>query len=197
MGKCDKRYTLGDMVELNEEIFTAEVPDSEKVKPLKKGCSSHRKTRVLVMAETMDGNPTKKEHTHTAVKHIKKIVVNDLEAETLYAKFKGSIVSSSNIISNHSTSYTKVKSIVANHRSWSFRMRGSGKSFPGSISPLAKPSASVWMSSMTSAPIISRTTSASFVGGSTANILAMPCSTGWSWPGGTTKTSLGIDSTNQ
>lgn len=116
MGKRDERYTLTDMVELDEGFFTTEVPDDEKGKPIKKGRGSQRKTKVLVMAETLEGNPTKKSHKHTAVKHIKMIVIDDLEAETIDAKVKENIDSSSTIISDHSTSYTNFKSIVASHR---------------------------------------------------------------------------------
>lgn len=36
MGKRDERYTLKNMVELDEGFFTTEVPDDEKGKPLKK-----------------------------------------------------------------------------------------------------------------------------------------------------------------
>ena len=116
MGKRDERYTLEGMVKLDEGFFTTEVPDSEKGKPLKKGRGSQRKTKVLVMAETVEGNPTKKEHKHSAVKRIKMIVIDDLEAETIDTRVKDNIGRSSTIISDHSTSYTNFKSIVASHR---------------------------------------------------------------------------------
>lgn len=116
MGKRDERYTLKNMVELDEGFFTTEVPEDEKGKPLKKGRGSQRKTKVLVMAETVEGNPMEKNHKHTAVRYIKMIVIDDLEARTIDAKVKDNIESSSTIISDHSTSYTNFNSIVASHR---------------------------------------------------------------------------------
>lgn len=116
MGKWDERYTLANMEELDEGFFTTEVPDNEKGKPLKNGRGSQRKTKVLEMAETVEGNPTKKEHKHTAVKHIKMIVIDNLESTTIDTMVKENIESNSSIISDHSTSYTNFKAIVASHR---------------------------------------------------------------------------------
>lgn len=79
MGKRDERYTLKNMVELDEGFFTTEVPEDEKGKPLKKGRGSQRKTKVLVMAETVEGNPMEKNHKHTAVRYITMIVIDDLD----------------------------------------------------------------------------------------------------------------------
>ena len=104
------------MVELDEWFFTMEVLEDEKGRTFKKGRSSQRKTKVLVMAETVEGNPTKKGHKYIAVKHIKMIVLDDLSSKTIDGKGKDNIESSSTIISDHSTSYANFKSIVASHR---------------------------------------------------------------------------------
>lgn len=183
MGKRDERYTLTDMVELDEGFFTTEVPDDEKGKPLKKGRGSQRKTKVLVMAETVEGNLTKKEHKHTAVKHIKMIVIDDLKAETIDEKVKENIEPGSTIISDHPTSYINFKSIVASHRPQVIPKEKVGEILPWVHIVSAMPSASSWMSILTSAPDLSRTTSASSAGSSTAGTSVTHCSTGWSWLG--------------
>lgn len=192
MGKRDERYTLTNMVELDEGFFTTEVPDDEKGKPLKKGRGSQRKTKVLVMAETVEGNPTKKSHKHTAVRHIKMIVIDDLEAETIDAKIKENIEPSSTIFSDHSTSYTNFKSIVASHRSQVIPKEKVGEILPWVHIAISNAMRLSWMSTMTSAPATSRTTSARSAGSSTAGRWAKRCSSGLSWRGWGVKTRLGI-----
>lgn len=62
---------------LDEGFFSTEIPDSEKDKPLKRGHGSQKKTKVLVLAETAEGTPTKKSDKPTRVKHIKMIVISN------------------------------------------------------------------------------------------------------------------------
>ena len=52
MGKRDSKYSLEEAIELDEGFFTTEIDENEKDKPLKRGCGSQRKTKVLVMAES-------------------------------------------------------------------------------------------------------------------------------------------------
>lgn len=101
IGKPDNRYKLMIMVELDEGLFTKEVQNSEKGNSLKKGHGSQRKINGLVIVETVESNPTEKEHKFTAVKHIKTIVIDDLKVEFIGAKAKENNESSSTIISNH------------------------------------------------------------------------------------------------
>ena len=86
MGKRDAEYKVFGMVEPDEGFFSAEIPDSEKDKPLKRGHGSQKKTKVLVLAETAGGTPTKKSDKPAKAKHIKMIVIDNLKSETIDGK---------------------------------------------------------------------------------------------------------------
>lgn len=45
MGKRDARYSLKEVVEINEGFFSIEIEEQEKDKPLKRGCGSQKKAR--------------------------------------------------------------------------------------------------------------------------------------------------------
>lgn len=75
MGKRDSEYEICGMVELDEGFFSTEVPDDEKDKPLKRGKGSQKKSKVLVMAQTEEGTPSKKSDKPTSVKYIKMFVI--------------------------------------------------------------------------------------------------------------------------
>ena len=115
MGKRDAEYMVSGMVELDEGFFSTEVPDSEKDKPIKRGHGSQKKTKVLVLAETAEGNPTKKSDKPTKVKHIKMMVIEDLKSETIDGKVKMYVNPDSTITSDDSKSYTNFKSLVKEH----------------------------------------------------------------------------------
>jgi DNA-directed RNA polymerase subunit RPC12/RpoP len=53
MGKRDSQYSLLGILELDEGFFTTEISEDEKHKPLKRGRGSQKKSKVLVMAESM------------------------------------------------------------------------------------------------------------------------------------------------
>lgn len=115
MGKRDAEYKVCGMVELDEGFFSTEIPDQEKDKPLRRGHGSQKKSKVLVMAETVEGNPTKKSDKPTAVKHIKMMVINDLKSETIDGKVKMYVNPDSIITSDDSRSYTNFSSLVKGH----------------------------------------------------------------------------------
>lgn len=102
MGKRDAEYKVFGMVELDEGFFSTEIPDSEKNKPLKRGHGSQKKTKVLVLAETAEGTPTKKSDKPTKVKHIKMIVIDNLKSETIDGKVKMYVNPDSTIASDDS-----------------------------------------------------------------------------------------------
>lgn len=54
MDQSDLLYKLDGSVELDECYFSTEVSEDQKDEPLKHGRDSQRKTKVLVMAETID-----------------------------------------------------------------------------------------------------------------------------------------------
>lgn len=117
MGKRDAEYTLRSVIELDEGFFSTEIPEEEKSKPLKRGRGSQKKSKVLVMAEsipvegkvTRGGKPRK-------VGHIKMFVIDNLKAETTDEKVIRYIKRDSTIDSDDSTSYTNLKNLVEKHR---------------------------------------------------------------------------------
>jgi len=52
MGNRDGEYVLAGRIELDEGYFSTETFAAEKDKPLKRGCGSQKKSKVLVMAES-------------------------------------------------------------------------------------------------------------------------------------------------
>jgi len=117
MGKRDSRYWLKEVIELDEGFFSTEMDEEEKGKPLKRGRGSQRKTKVVVMAESLpvDGQTTKNGKPRK-VGHIKMFVIEDLKASTIDSKVSGSIDRKAVVDSDHSTSYTNFHSLVQEHR---------------------------------------------------------------------------------
>ena len=115
MGTRDSRYEVSGMVEVDEGFFSTEVPEGDKGKPLKRGKGSQKKTKVLVMAQTGAGKPTKKSDKPTSVKYIKMIVIDDLKSETVDGKVRLNVDPSSTIISDDSKSYTNFCKLVKEH----------------------------------------------------------------------------------
>ena len=113
MGKRDSKYSLEEVIELDEGFFTTETGENEKDKPLKRGRGSQRKTKVVIMAES--SLSTKKGKLRN-VGHIKMFVIEDLKAETINSKVSGNIGKNSMIDSDHSTSYTNFHTLVREHR---------------------------------------------------------------------------------
>ena len=115
MGTRDSRYEVSGMVEVDEGFFSTEVPEGDKGKPLKRGKGSQKKTKVLVMAQTGAGKPTKKSDKPTSVKYIKMIVIDDLKSETVDGKVRLNVDPSSTLISDDSKSYTNFCKLVKEH----------------------------------------------------------------------------------
>lgn len=116
MGKRDDEYELSGVIELDEGFFTTVKPDQEKNKPLKRGRGSQRKSKVLVLVESlpMEGEMTKKGHQRK-VGHLKMIVIDDLKAETITPIVVQNVENTSIIDSDNSTSYVKIKDVVKGH----------------------------------------------------------------------------------
>ncbi len=117
MGKRDEEYQLTDVIELDEGFFSTISTDEEKAKPLKRGRGSQKKSKVLVMVESIpvEGEKTKK-GKQRKVGHIRMIVVNDLKAETLKKIVEENIALKSIIDTDNSNSYTKFKDLDIEHR---------------------------------------------------------------------------------
>ena len=117
MGKRDEEYQLANVIELDEGFFSTIASDADKDKPLKRGRGSQKKSKVLVMAESIpvDGQTTKKGKPRK-VGHIRMIVINDLKSETIKLLVEKNIEEKSIIDTDNSNSYSKFKDIDIEHR---------------------------------------------------------------------------------
>ena len=87
------------------------------MKPLKRGKGSQKKSKVLVMVESIPVvGQTTKNGKQRKVGHIRMIVVNNLKAETKKLLVKKNIEEKSIIDSDNSNSYAKFKDIDIEHR---------------------------------------------------------------------------------
>jgi Zn ribbon nucleic-acid-binding protein len=117
MGVRDARYQLSGIVELDEGFFSTAAPEEEKDKPLKRGRGSQKKSKVLVMAESIpvESALVPKGGKSRKVRHIKMVVIEDLKSATIDAKVVEAIDNQSVIDSDNSTSYTNFKTLVRAH----------------------------------------------------------------------------------
>ena len=117
MGKRDSRYTLSGEIELDEGFFSTEISTEEKDKPLKRGRGSQKKTKVLVMAESKEvkGKTTKKGKPKK-VGHLKMQVIKDVKSETITSIVERDVLKESQVNTDDSTSYNKIKEIVLDHK---------------------------------------------------------------------------------
>ena len=82
MGSRDDRYTLNGNVEVDEGFFSSEMKDKDTT-VLKRGAGSQAKTKVVVMAESTPTFSTKCALKPKKVRHIKMVVVPNLQAATV------------------------------------------------------------------------------------------------------------------
>ena len=117
MGRRDGEYELTGVIELDDGFFSTIRPDDEKNKPLKRGRGSQKKTKVLVMVESVpvEGKTTKKGKPRK-VGYLKMLVINDLKADTITNIVKSYVSKSAIIDSDNSTSYVDLKDVVEAHR---------------------------------------------------------------------------------
>ena len=119
MGRRDSEYTLEGILELDEGFFSTEAPEDEKDNKLKRGRGSQKKSKVLVMAESVPVEPeegVKTKDKPRKVNHIKMIVIDDLQAKTIDNQVVKNISKDAEIDSDHSTSCTNLHKLIAKHR---------------------------------------------------------------------------------
>jgi transposase-like protein len=116
MGKRDGEYKLAEVIELDEGFFSTITPEEEKDKILKRGRGSQKKSKVLVMVESVpvEGKTTKK-GKQRKVGHIKMLVIDDLKANTITPIVESKIEKSTVIDSDNSNSYVNLKDVGMNH----------------------------------------------------------------------------------
>jgi hypothetical protein len=83
MGKRDDKYKLGGEIELDNAFIATLIPEEEKDKPLKRGAGSQKQSKVVVMTESTIVENPKQEMKPKQVNHLKMVVIDNLQAETL------------------------------------------------------------------------------------------------------------------
>lgn len=116
MGRRDGEYELSGVIELDDGFFSTIKPEGEKGKQLKRGRGSQKKSKVLVMVESV---PVEGEITRNGkqrkVGHIKMVVIEDLKASTITPIVEESLSKHTVINSDNSTSYVKLKDLEMEH----------------------------------------------------------------------------------
>ena len=115
MGKRDNLYQLTGETELDDGFFSTEIPQEHKNEPLKRGRGSQSKTKVLVMAESEFVENPKPGRKPKRVNHIKMQVISDLKSNTITSIVKEQVDKSADLITDDSTSYTKLIEHVNSH----------------------------------------------------------------------------------
>ena len=115
MGKRDSLYKLSGQMELDEGLYTTEIPINQKDEPLKRGRGSQRKSKVLVMAESTFVDNPKKGLKQKRLGRIKMHVIGDLKSITITYIVKEQVDKSAEIITDDSTSYPNLKEHVQSH----------------------------------------------------------------------------------
>jgi hypothetical protein len=105
MGKRDGKYTLMGNVEIDEGFFSTEIPDGKKGEKLKAGAGSQAKTKVLVMAESVEEKEPKNPKKPKKVGHIKMIVIPNLKSQTIDPPASKSIDKESKVTGDATTSH--------------------------------------------------------------------------------------------
>ncbi len=130
MGKRDGEYKLLGDVEVDEGFFSTETPMHQKGEKLKAGAGSQKKTKVLVMAESVAVEEPRNPGKPKKVRHIKMVVVPDLKAATIDDKAANAIDPASVITTDASGSHKNFKTLFAKHLSSVVDPKDIGKVLP-------------------------------------------------------------------
>lgn len=114
MGQRDAEYQLKGSIEMDEGYFTVERSESDKNKPLKRGRGSQSKSKVLVMIESEPTESTKHKIQKKAG-YLKMIVIPDLKSDTITGEVINNIDCNAELVTDDSTSYTKLHNHVKSH----------------------------------------------------------------------------------
>jgi hypothetical protein len=98
--------------------LSTETDEDDKDKPLKRGRGSQKKTKVLVMAESLpvEGGGSTKEDKPRKAGHLKMFVIDDLKAPAIDSKVSTNVDKETIMDSDNSTSYTNLNKLVKEHR---------------------------------------------------------------------------------
>ena len=114
MGNRDNRYTLEDMIELDEGYFTVEASEIEKQKG-KRGRGAAGKENVAVMAESTPLEDPETGKTEKHVRYFKAKVLETHKKDELTDQVKDLIDEKSIVFSDKSTSYVDIADYVELH----------------------------------------------------------------------------------
>lgn len=128
MGKRDDNYLLGNEVELDEGFFEI-VPNKERRDEIvielenndgkyKRGKGSQKQATVLVMAESIRVEPTKKyrHKPNKKVRYIKMKLLNDLSKETTNTKVEQAIDSKASATTDGANNYNDLANSLTAHK---------------------------------------------------------------------------------
>lgn len=131
MGKRDDKYTLKGCIELDEGFFSTEIPKEKKHEKLKAGAGSQRKSKVMVIAESMPAEKEPKKGQKTkAVSHIKMIVIPDEKAKTIDAAAAKAIDKDARLTTDDHRSYVHFKDMFTEHQSQVIDPKDIGRVLP-------------------------------------------------------------------
>ena len=121
MGKRDSRYELKEFVELDEGFFESvkKRDEEDKDSPSKRGRGSQKQSKVLVMVESIPSKKKPKKNRKKPARscgHVKMIVVDDLQWETVKPVVERSIDNDATVRTDGYTTYNKLKGSVGCHQ---------------------------------------------------------------------------------
>jgi len=127
MGKRDDNYELEEFVEFDDAFISTfknntkkeKLEDTKQQEPLKRGKGSQKKSKVIVMAESIPATAEEQEAGNYSksrkLGHIRMVVVEDLKKETISYVVENKINEDSVVRTDGSNSYVEIKTKVSKH----------------------------------------------------------------------------------
>jgi len=119
MGKRDCHYKLTEFIEIDEGFFETINAETKDNISTKRGRGSQKQAKVLVLVESKPILVKMLKDKHKPdrlVGHIKMIVINDLQAESINREVLQAVAKDISVISDAYTGYNKLEQIVKYHQ---------------------------------------------------------------------------------
>jgi len=117
MGQRDAKYKLTDTIELDEGYFTTDnAEDKGEDEKLKRGVGSQRKSKVLVMVESIESDSPKQGQKPRICGHLKMKVIENLSSPTFEREVTASVDSGSTVIMDALPAHSGVEKVVKESR---------------------------------------------------------------------------------
>ena len=134
MGQRDELYELKKIVELDEAFITADSESAREVKlsggQYKRGAGSERKQKVLVMVESTETTPTKKNQKSRKMGHIKMKLIPNGTADTVSSLAVESIEGDASLITDDSSSHNSLQEHFVEVRKQVIKGKDAPKALP-------------------------------------------------------------------